>query len=546
MKKLFRKRIVLPVLALTIFLSTTAFQNDFFEITKQIEIFTTLFKELNMNYVDETNPADLMDTAIKGMLADLDPYTNFLNEQDVEAARINNTGDYIGIGAKVKTLQDKLVIVEPYKDYPADKAGLKAGDEIIKVGNTVVADFKDDAGNLLQGSPGSTVEVTYKRQGKTHTASIKHAEVEINAVPYFSMINETTGYIVLSQFNNKTSQQTSYALRDLKAQGAKQIILDLRGNPGGLLHEAVNIVNLFVPKGQLVVTTKSKVKDFNKTYYTQNEPVDTQIPLAVLINGSSASASEIVSGSLQDLDRAVIVGSRSFGKGLVQRPKLLSYGTQLKVTISRYYTPSGRCIQALDYRHRDNEGNATRISEDKYNAFKTKSGRSVFDGGGVFPDESLEISKNSAITDAILNTDLIFDFATQYYYSHPNMDNVDNFKLSDSDFNNFKTFLKTNNFSFETTTEKAFQEALKQAEEEGLKNAVASSYNALVNQLNTYKTQAIDTNKEQLMALLTDEIVKRYVYREGLYKYYTTNNPVIKKATEIVSSTSKYNSYLKP
>ncbi len=320
MKKLLKKRVLIPVLASVLFLSTTAFKNDFFEIAKQLEIFTTLFKELNMNYVDETNPGDLMDTAIKSMLADLDPYTNFMNEQDVEAARINNTGDYTGIGAKIKTLKDKLVIVEPYKDYPADKAGLKAGDEIIKVGNTLIETYKEDAGELLRGATGSTVEVTYKRQGKTQTATINRAEVEINAVPHYSMVNDKTGYIVLTRFNNKAADETNYALRDLKAQGAKSIILDLRGNPGGLLNEAIKIVNLFVQKGQLIVTTKSKVKKYNKTYYTQNDPIDTEIPLVVLIDGKSASASEIVSGALQDLDRAVIVGSRSFGKGLVQRP----------------------------------------------------------------------------------------------------------------------------------------------------------------------------------------------------------------------------------
>src|SRR5690606_24194902 len=475
MKRFIKKRIILPVLALCLFISTTAFQNDFFEIAKQIEIFTTLFKELNMNYVDETNPANLMDSAIKSMLADLDPYTNFLNEQDVEAARINNTGDYIGIGAKVKTMKDKLVIIEPYKNYHADKAGLKAGDEIIKVGNISVADYDDDAGNLLQGAPGTTVDVTYKRQGKTATAVIEHAAVEIDAVPHYSMINDQTGYIVLSKFNNKASQQTSYALRDLKAQGAKQIILDLRGNPGGLLTEAVHVVNLFVPRNQLVVTTKSKVKMYNKTYYTQKEPVDTEIPLVVLINGTSASASEIVSGSLQDLDRAVIVGSQSFGKGLVQRPKLLSYGTQLKVTISRYYTPSGRCIQALDYQNRDEEGNAIKISKESYSTFKTKNGRKVFDGGGILPDETMEISKNSAVTEAILKNDYIFDFATQYYYSH-SVDNIDTFALTDPDFTAFKNYLKQQNFSFQTETEKAFAEAYKKAEKEEISTEITQEY----------------------------------------------------------------------
>ncbi|MBT8272440.1 MAG: S41 family peptidase, partial [Bacteroidia bacterium] len=381
-----KKKILIPILAVTIFLTGSAFQSDFFEIAKQIEIFTTMFKELNMNYVDETNPGDLMNTAIKNMLNDLDPYTVFMNEQDVEAARINNTGDYTGIGASVKTLKDKLVIVEPFKDYPADKAGLKAGDEIIKVESAVVANFKENAGDLLRGSPGSKVNVTYLRQGKTYTATITRQAVEAKAVPLYSMVDDKTGYIALAKFTATASRETSNALKDLKADGAERIILDLRGNPGGLLREAIAIVNFFVPKDQLVVTTKSKVEKYNKTYFTQKNPIDTQIPLVVLIDGGSASASEIVSGSLQDLDRAVVIGTRSFGKGLVQRPKQLTYGTQLKVTISRYYTPSGRCIQALDYWNRDDKGNAIRVKQENYNEFKTKNGRSVFDGGGVQPD----------------------------------------------------------------------------------------------------------------------------------------------------------------
>ena len=544
MKHIFKKKIIIPIVVGALFLTTTAFKNNFFEIAKQIEIFTTLFKEINMNYVDETNPGDLMDTAIKSMLADLDPYTNFMNEQDVEAARINNTGDYTGIGAKVKTLKDKLVIVEPYKNYPADKAGLKAGDEIIKVGNTIIETYKEDAGELLKGATDTQVEVTYKRQGKTQTATIKRAEVEINAVPYFSMVNSKTGYIVLSKFNDKASAETNYALRDLKAQGAERIILDLRGNPGGLLNEAINIVNLFVPKGQLVVTTKSKVKKYNKTYYTQNEPIDNEIPLVVIIDGGSASASEIVSGALQDLDRAVVVGSRSFGKGLVQRPKQLTYGTQVKITISRYYTPSGRCIQALDYWHRDEKGEAKRVKKENYNEFKTKNGRKVFDGGGVLPDASFDASKNTAITNAIVNNDLIFNYATDYYYKHDIKD-VGALKLTDSDFTSFKSYLKINNFTFETDTEKALKKAFEAATQEELDDNIEIDYNTLMANLNKSKTVVIDENKAYLLELLTEEIVKRYVYREGLYDYYKIHDLKIKKATDILGNPSTYLDYLR-
>lgn len=544
MKKILKKRIVIPILTVVLFFTGTAFQNDFFEIAKQIEIFTTLYKEVNMNYVDDTNPADLMNTAIKSMLKDLDPYTQFYNEQDVEAEKIRRTGDYTGIGANVRTMKDKLVIIEPYQNYPADKAGLKAGDEIIKIQNTVIADYKEDAGDLLNGSNNSEVSVTYLRQGKEYTTTITRSEIEIDAVPYFSMVDEKTGYIVLSKFNNKASSQTGYALKDLKAQGAERIILDLRGNPGGLLIEAVNVVNLFVPKGQLVVTTKSKVKKFNRSYYTQRDPIDTEIPVVVLINGSSASASEIVSGSLQDLDRAVIVGSRSFGKGLVQRPKPVAYGTQLKITISRYYTPSGRCIQALDYWNRDEKGNAVRIEKDKYNEFKTKKGRPVFDGGGVFPDESLDVTKNSEITKAIEQGFLIFDFATDYYYKHPNLD-VSTLELGNSDFEDFKKYLNTNNFTFETETEKALAKVMVNAEKEGLDDNIQKDYNTLISNLNNSKALAINENKDEILALLTDEIVKRYVYREGLYQYYIEHNPEIKAATAILSNPKSYNAFLR-
>jgi carboxyl-terminal processing protease len=543
MKTIFKKRILIPVLAATILFTGSAFKNDFFEIAKQIEIFTTLFKELNMNYVDETNPADLMDTAIKNMLTNLDPYTRFYNEQDVEAERIRRTGDYTGIGANVRTLKDKLIIVEPYKDYPADKAGLKAGDEIIKINNVSIVTYKEDAGDLLKGAPNTSVNVTYLRQGKENTATITRSEIEINAVPHFSMVDDKTGYIVLTKFNAKASSQTGYALKDLKAQGAERIILDLRNNPGGLLREAVNIVNLFVPKEQLVVTTKSKVKKYNKTYFTSKEPIDTEIPLVVLINGSSASASEIVSGALQDLDRAVVVGSRSFGKGLVQRPKKLTYGTQLKVTISRYYTPSGRCIQALDYWNRDKQGNAVRVKQENYNVFKTKNGRNVFDGGGVFPDEDLPFSKNSPITNAIHKDFLIFNFATEYYFNNDIQD-INSFKLSNADFSSFKNYLTTNSFSFETETEKSLAKVLEQAEKEDLDEAIEKDYNTLINNLSESKIKAIDDNKKQILGLLTDEIVKRHVYREGLYEYYKIHNLEIKKATEILANPSKYNGYL--
>lgn len=540
--KLFKKQIIIPVLALVILITGSAFKNNFFEIAKQLEIFTTLYKEINMNYVDETNPADLMDTAIKSMLDELDPYTRYMNEQDVEAARINNTGDYTGIGARIQTLKKKLIVLEPYKDYPADKAGLKAGDEIIRIGKINVRDYKDNAADLLKGTSGSSEEIEYVRQGKTYTTRVTREEVEIKAVPHYSMVSKDIGYIVLSKFNSKASSETKDALKELKMEGAKKIILDLRDNPGGLLREAVNVTNLFVSKGQLVVTTKSKVDKYNKTYYTQSDPEDLEIPLIVLINGRSASASEIVSGALQDLDRAVIVGSTSFGKGLVQRPKQLTYGTQVKITISRYYTPSGRCIQSLDYWNRDEEGKAIKIK--KHNEFKTKNGRKVYDGGGIKPDVPLDITKNSAVTIAILNENYIFDFATDFYYTHK-IKNLDEFKFTSTDFNNFKNYLKKTDFSFETKTEKALQNAMEIAIDEEINESINNQYSQLINSISNYKNQVIKEEEEQLTSLLIDEIVKRYFYREGLYEYYTQHNPEIKEATRILNDPIRYSEYLK-
>ena len=424
MKTLLKKRILIPVAAIFLLVTTSAFKNDFFEIAKQIEIFTTLFKELNMNYVDETNPGELMDTAIKSMLKDLDPYTQFHNEQDVESYKINNSGEYTGIGAAINRKDGRLFVTEAFKDYPADKAGLKAGDEIIQVGNIKVADSKEDTATLLKGASNSTIAITYLRQGKELQTTLTRSAIDIDAVPFYKLIDGKTGYIVLSKFNSKAFQQTKVAVIKLKEEGATQLILDLRNNPGGLLRESIRIVNLFVPKDQVVVTTKSKVKKYNKTYKTKENPLDTEIPLVVLINERSASASEIVSGSLQDLDRAVIVGKRSFGKGLVQRPKKLTYGTQLKVTISRYYTPSGRCIQALDYWNRDDKGNAVRTDEKNYTAFKTQKGRTVYDGGGVLPDVVLEVSKKTEATKKLLSSRAIFNYVKKTTYCYQlNVDN---------------------------------------------------------------------------------------------------------------------------
>jgi carboxyl-terminal processing protease len=539
-----KKKIFIPILAVATLLGTVSFQSDFFEIAKQIEIFTTLFKEVNMNYVDETNPAELMDAAIEGMLDKLDPYTMYWTEQEVEDAKINNSGDYSGIGATVRRKDKKMTIIEPRKGYPADVAGLKAGDQILKIGDIVVSEVEGDAGDLLKGSPGSSVEVTYLRQGKKKTATIKRSAVEVDAVPFYEMVDENTGYIVLSKFNRKASAQVQEALESLKTDGATSIILDLRSNPGGLLNEAVKICGLFLPKGSLVTTTKSVVKKYNKTYKTPIAPIDTEIPIVVLVNGRSASASEIVSGSLQDYDRAVVVGARSFGKGLVQRPKPLTYGTSVKVTISRYYTPSGRCIQALDYWNRDEEGNAVRTDEKDFKEFRTKNGRKVFDGGGVFPDIEVSSAKTSAITKALLKDQAIFQYATKYYYEHEFSD-LSEFSFTDADYADFKSFLAETGFTYETETEGAFAKALEQAKKDDLDETINAAYANLQNTITQAKNRELDTHKAEIQTQLIDEIVKRYFYRDGLYTYQIQNNEEISEAMAVLSNPKRYANILK-
>jgi carboxyl-terminal processing protease len=544
MYSFFKKKFIIPVVASAFLFIGASFKDDFFEIAKQIEIFTTLFKELNRNYVDETNPGELMDKAIKGMLASLDPYTVYFNEQDVVRFKINNTGEYTGIGALLTRKEDKLIVKEAYKNFPADKAGLKAGDEITQIGDVLLSDFKEDASQLLKGAKNTKIDIKYIRQGKTSTTQIVLDEVEIKSVPFFAKIDDKTGYIVLSHFNKKASFETKEALEQLKKDGAERIILDVRDNPGGLLNEAVNICNLFVPKNEIIVTTKSKIEKHNSTYKTTKDPVDTEIPLIILVNGRSASASEIVAGALQDLDRAVVVGSRSFGKGLVQRPVDLTFGTQLKVTISRYYTPSGRCIQALDYSRKDTNGKALKTEEKNYNAFKTRKGRTVYDGGGIQPDVELEEAKSSPITDALIKNDGIFNYVTSYYYKNPDLGNRIP-TITDADFLDFKQFLKMQKFSFDTETELALKNTLAVAKKEKLEESILVEYQQLLTALQKSENALLDKNQKEIKNLILDEIIKRYQYQEGLYQYYIKNNSEIMKAVNILNNNSAYKTILK-
>lgn len=538
-----KKRVVVPVAAAGLFFLGTSFKDDFFAIAKQIEIFTEVFKTVNMNYVDQTNPAQMMDKAIKTMLAELDPYTNYFNEQDVVKFKINAISEYTGIGALTSRKEGQLIIKEVYKNFPADKAGLKAGDEIVQIGQVNLIDFKDDASQLLKGAKNAKIPIKYKRQGKIVTANIVLEEGDLKAVPFFAKIDEKTGYIVLNQFTRTAFSETKAALESLKKDGAEKIILDLRGNPGGLLNEAVNICNLFVPKNEVIVTTKSKIDQHNNSYRTNFEPVDLDIPVVVLVDGKSASASEIVAGALQDLDRAVVIGSRSFGKGLVQRPIDLIYGTQVKVTISRYYTPSGRCIQSLDYGHKDENGLATRTDAKNYNAFKTRKGRTVYDGGGILPDITLGETKLSPIAEALQQNDAIFNFATEYFYKNPSLgEKIPN--LTDADFASFKQSLKKNPISMDTETQKALKSLKELAKKEGIDDAIKTEYNQLALAIQKSEENQINKYQKEIKNLILDELILRYQYREGLYQYYLKNNTEIKKATSVLNNPIEYNKIL--
>ena len=543
MKKLVTKKVGFVLIGLFIGVTLTGFRYDFFEIAKQIEIYNSIFKEINMGYVDKTNPAQLMENGVKHMLTELDPYTVYSTEQDVQDAKIYRSGVYVGIGAKMRVIEKKLFIDEPFKGLSADKAGLKAGDEIIKINNLQLSESFEQAKLLLNGKNKSSVLITYKRDNKEKQVELIREEKKQKAVPLYKMLENNVGYIALDKFSRSASSEVESALKFLLIDEAEGLILDLRNNPGGLLQEAVKIVNLFVAKNQLVVTTRSNIEQYNNQFITQKQPVSEDIPLVVLINERSASASEIVAGALQDLDRAVIVGSRSFGKGLVQQPKPLPYGAQLKITISRYFTPSGRCIQALNYSQRTKNGEAQKRNESDYKAFETKNGRIVYDGGGVMPDIKTEPKADFDLINGLKKENLFFLFATDYCRKS-SLEKWENYVLEDSVFKSFKEFCLQNNFSLGTKTEKYLNRAFSYSLEEDLKN-INSSLIEIKSSIRKEKKLALEASKEKIMNHLSEEIVKNIFYKEGLYQFSLVNNKGIQSAKSLLEDPKEYYSILK-
>jgi len=533
------KKTILVLFVLAICLSYS-FKSKFFEVAKQIEIYNTLFKELNMYYINEINPAELTNKAIKNTLKDLDPYTKFYNEQDVENAKIRREGEYGGIGISVHYSKKGIQINEVYKGFSADKAGLKVGDIIISIdGQSLKNMEREELSIFLKGAPNSTFFIQIQRQGETIKKEISREKIIINAVPFSEMIDKETGYILLTRFNSKASSEVKKAFRKLKKAGMKKLVFDLRFNPGGSLVESINISNFFLPKGKIIVSTKAKVKKWSTTYRTTNKPLDLEIPIVVLVNERSASASEIVSGSLQDYDRAVIMGQRSFGKGLVQRYRELTYGTQLKVTISKYYTPSGRCIQELDYANRDEKGNVPKFSKQGINEFKTSNGRTVFDGGGVMPDVMIKTSKRTEATETLLKSRAIFNFSTNYYYQNSQIEDVVNYDFRDTDFKSFVKYLQIDT-TFVTKQESLFKVAYNASQ----KTIISKEYTKIKEKLFKEKVFEILKNKDILKRKLKEEILNRYYYQEGVYRHNIKNDLTIKEAVILLQNQDTYEQLL--
>ncbi len=526
--------------------ASVAYTPDYFEISKQLDIFTNVFKEVNLYYVDETQPGQLMDEAVNSMLSSLDPYTNYIPEEMVEDFKIQTTGNYGGIGASIRKHGDDMVLTTPYEGFAADKAGLKAGDKILSVdGKSVKGKSTEDVSKILKGAPGTKVTLVLDRAGETLTKEIEREEVKVKSVPYYGMLEDGIGYITLTSFTEKASREIKEALKELKKDNElKGLVLDLRGNPGGLLSEAVNVTNIFIEKGKEVVSTKGKLEEWEKSYKTLNSPEDTEIPLVVLINRGSASASEIVAGTLQDYDRAVIVGQRSFGKGLVQQTRKLSYGAQLKVTIAKYYTPSGRCIQAINYAERAEDGSVAKVPDSLRTRFETVNGRAVFDGGGVDPDVDLEERDISNAMVALYRDMLMFDWATKYTRNHATIAPAKQFRLTDEEYMEFVNWLKSRDFEYKTNTEKALEELAKASEKEGYEEQMAEELAAIKKAYQTEVKDDLKAHRAEIKQLLEEEIVSRYYYDEGRIANALATDPEVLKAQEVIANKTEYTNIL--
>ena len=507
-----------------------------FEIAKNLEIFSSVYKQLNLNYVDDVDPGKTIKVAIDAMLGSLDPYTNYFPESDIEDVKLQLLGEYGGVGAMIMQRGDSIYISEPYKGLPADEAGLKAGDRIVEVnGESTQGKKTSDVSGAMRGQAGTQVVLKLERDGKMFERTLTRREIKLPNVPYYGYVGDgSIGYVKLDEFTTDAAKNVRDAFVKLKKENPamKGFILDLRGNGGGLMNEAVDIVNIWVPRGTLVVETKGKVAAKNLKSYTRLQPEDTEIPLAVLIDGGSASASEIVSGSLQDLDRAVVIGQRSYGKGLVQNILPMPYNSQMKVTVSKYYIPSGRCIQAIDYSHRDENGHALKVPDSLKTAFKTKSGRIVYDGFGIEPDVELEPEYMSNVAIALVQKMLVFDYATLFQRSHESIAPAAEFEISDELYADFCRFLKEKKLSYSTVTERVIKELRDVAKQEKYSDAIEQQLKEMESRLESEKEDDLQKHREEICEMLKGEILTRYYYDEGRLAGALKNDKVILRALE--------------
>jgi carboxyl-terminal processing protease len=534
----------------TVFLSFKAVDDNYFEISRNLDIYTTILRELSVYYVDPINTEAMVRESIDDMLESLDPYTTFIPESEADDYRFMTTGQYGGIGALIGQRDNDVIITDPYEGFPAQKSGLMAGDVIVSIDGKKTKGLRyDEVSKMLKGSPKTNISIVVARPtltgSETITKTLSREEIQIKNVPYYGVIENNVGYIRLSSFTDDAGQEVKDAVKELtEKKKVSGLILDLRGNPGGLLNEAINIVNVFVDKGQEVVSTRGKVKDWDKIYKTLNNPVDTKTPLVVLVNSGSASASEIVSGSLQDFDRAAIVGQRTFGKGLVQTTRPLAYNAQLKVTTAKYYIPSGRCIQALDYTHRNPDGSVGKVPDSLMSEFKTKNGRKVYDGGGINPDYTTSIVTYSSIAQTLALKYMYFDYATLYRLKNPTIKPAKDFVLTDAEYNDFISWLNSKEYDYVTDSERQLDILKEKAEKENYYASIKDDYEAVKNKLKSDKNADLQLHKQEIKWLLENEIVSRYYYQDGRTENSFLSDPEIKTAVRALKDPAVYTSIM--
>lgn len=527
-----------------------AFKDPYFEISKNLEIFTTIYQKLNTNYVDELEPGSLMDAAINAMLKKLDPYTNYIPESKVEEFRIRTQGSYGGVGANIIKMKDYVVISEVFESAPADLAGLIPGDKIITIDKEdAKGKTTKEIGEVLKGQAGTTVKVEIERLGEDKPVEfeITREEVNIPSIPYTGVLQDKVGYIRLNSFTRNCAKEVAEAFTTLKNDdNIESLVIDLRGNPGGLLGEAINMCNIFIPNGELVVSTKGKLKENDRSYKTTRKPIDTKIPIVVLVDQGSASASEIVSGTFQDIERAVVVGNQTFGKGLVQQTMPMPYNAQVKITTAKYYTPSGRCIQAIDYSSRNEDGSVGKIADSLRTEFTTRAGRKVYDGGGVKPDVEIDIKEYPSIIISLIRDYHIFNFANKYAKEHNEIAQPLDFEITDDVYAQFVDYLKEQDYTYETHTEKAFELLEETAKDEEYLEGIKADLEALKKDYFLHKENDIEKYKEEIKEFLLDEIVLRYYYRKGQLQVALKNDPATKEAIRLLGNKNEFEALLKP